>query len=131
MREYGVTTLNFWTDSWGNKWPVINSPRRLKFSYPSHAALRRHVFARDGYACVRCPAKAIEIPDRYDGRATVWTDTMLRSGYPDVLVLDHIVTLRAGGRNVVNNLQTLCETCNKRKQPEDRRAVEISARALT
>lgn len=36
-----------------------------------------------------------------------------------MLVLDHVLTLKAGGRSVIENLQTLCETCNKRKQRTD------------
>lgn len=33
-----------------------------------------------------------------------------------------LLTLPTGGLSVVDNLQTLCETCNKRKQREDRAA---------
>jgi 5-methylcytosine-specific restriction endonuclease McrA len=103
----------------GNKWPLITSPRRLKFKYPAHAALRAHVFHRDGFACVKCSAKALSVPSLYDGRFTLYTDTLLRSGYHDVLVLDHILTLKAGGKSVIENLQTLCETCNKKKIRQD------------
>lgn len=113
----------FWQDFKGRKWPVITSPRRLKFKYPSHAALRRHIFHRDGYTCVRCGASAVNVPDSYDGRSTLFTNTFLRSGSRDLLILDHIRTLRAGGRSVIENLQTLCETCNKRKIKEDVAAI--------
>jgi 5-methylcytosine-specific restriction endonuclease McrA len=34
------------------------------------------------------------------------------------------VTLKAGGLNRVENLQTLCETCNLQKMPEDALAVQ-------
>ncbi len=43
----------------------------------------------------------------------------MRSGWPDVLIVDHVLTLRAGGKSVIENLQTLCETCNRRKQKTD------------
>lgn len=111
-----------WTDYAGKQWPVIVSNRRLKFGYPAHAALRAHVFRRDGYKCVRCSVAAIEIPVNYCGRRALFTDSRVKSGYRDVLVLDHILTLRAGGTNTVDNFQALCETCNKRKQSEDKLA---------
>jgi 5-methylcytosine-specific restriction endonuclease McrA len=94
----------------------------LNFSYPAHAALRAFVFHRDGYACKRCDAKAINAPVDYDGRHCLWTDTFTGSGTRDLLILDHILTLRAGGKNVHENLQALCETCNRRKQKEDKAA---------
>lgn len=105
----------FWTDHWGNHWPVVQSRRRLKFNIPCHAAIRRHIFHRDGYGCVRCNARAIEIPSPYTGRYSLRTDTFVSPGWRDVLVLDHILTLPAGGLNVVENFQTLCETCNRKK----------------
>lgn len=111
-----------WTDYWGQVWPVVQSSRRLKFKYPAHAALRAHVFHRDGYQCVRCRVSAAHIPEGYDGADALPT-TAARGGYPVLLVADHVLTLKAGGRSVVENLQTLCETCNRRKQKEDRAAI--------
>lgn len=116
MREYGKIHSSFWTDAWGRQWAVVRSPYALKFKIPCHAALRRHVFYCDGYMCRHCGAKAIDIPENYDGRLTLQTDTFVRgTGWRDVLILDHIVTRKAGGLNAVENLQTLCETCNRRK----------------
>lgn len=108
-----------WIDWRGQAWREVTSPRRLKFKYPAHAALRAHVFRRDGFCCVRCGASAVDVPIDYDGRNTLSTNTRLSSGFSDMLILDHILTLKAGGRSVILNLQTLCETCNKRKQTED------------
>lgn len=119
-----------WTDYAGRVWPVLTSRRRLKFKYPAHAALRAHVFRRDGFCCVRCGAKAVGSTESYDGRQTLRTDTRVSSGYPDMLILDHILTLPAGGRNVVENFQTLCETCNKRKQREDKAATAAARENL-
>lgn len=119
MRDYGKV----WTDFAGRTWPVVASARRLKFKYPAHAALRAHVHFCDGYACLRCGVKALSIPDGYSGRYAIEVDRVNPNGWRDSLVLDHILTLRAGGCNVAENLQTLCETCNRRKQREDRRAI--------
>lgn len=112
-----------WIDHLGRSWPIIQSLRRLKFKYPAHAALRAYVFNRDGYKCKRCEAMAVGVNGNYDGSEALNTDTFLKNGYRDVLVVDHIRTLKAGGLNVVENLQALCETCNKRKQIEDKSAV--------
>lgn len=128
MRDYSNSLGRTWTDYLGRVWPVIQSRRRLKFKYPAHAALRAHIFHRDGYKCVRCGAAAIEIPEDYTGAGTLRTDTFVSSGYRDALVVDHILTLKAGGRNSIENFQTLCETCNKRKLPEDRAAVFAKGR---
>ena len=114
-----------WTDYRGCAWPVVQSTRRLKFKYPAHAALRAHVFHVGGYCCARCPAAAIAIPAEYTGRWAIQTNTLVRGRWSDVLVLDHILCLKAGGRNVVDNFQTLCETCNKRKQKEDIEAAAV------
>lgn len=127
-----------WLDFRGCEWPLIRSCRRLKFKCPAHAALRAHVFYRDGFRCVRCDAHAVDVPPDYDGKSALFCNTSVRSKLgrgryrlsPDVLILEHIVTLAAGGRNVVNNLQAMCETCNKKKIPEDRRAAAIYLAAI-
>jgi len=119
MRDYGKVSAATWVDYKGRTWPVIASTKRLKFKYPAHAALREHVFNRDGFECQRCPARAASVPAGWSGECTLVTDTRVGSGYPDVLILDHVLTLRAGGLSVISNLQTLCETCNKKKTKED------------
>lgn len=120
MRDYGKVSAETWADYKGRVWPVITSSRRLKFKYPAHAALREHVFTRDGFKCCHCDAAATAVPDGWDGSSTLTTNTKVGSGWPDMLILDHILTLKAGGKNVIDNLQTLCETCNKRKQKVDK-----------
>jgi 5-methylcytosine-specific restriction endonuclease McrA len=118
MRDYGKVHTTFWTDCFGNTWPVIRSVRRLKYKYPLHAAIRKHVFHTDNYQCRRCGDKAIHIPDDWDGKETLFTETVLK-GYKVMLVVDHILTLKAGGKNEAQNFQTLCETCNRKKLKED------------
>jgi len=127
MREYAKLAPTFWVDHKGRQWPVVTSPRRLKFKNRSHAALRAFVFQRDRFKCVRCSASAVNVPADYDGRYTLFTDALLSSGYPDLLVVDHILTLKAGGKNRIENFQTLCETCNRKKLREDMAA---AAKAL-
>lgn len=128
MRDYGKVfsriwesdrQSSMWTDYSGKQWPVVRSTRRLKFKNPSHAALRAHVHRRDGYCCVRCGVLASYVPPNYDGRMALVTTARTKDGWPVLLVLDHVLTLKAGGLNEASNLQSLCETCNLKKMPED------------
>lgn len=123
MRDYGKAIQSTWTDHHGKTWPVDSSVGPLKFYLPSHAALRSFVFFRDQYGCRRCSTKAISVPVDYDGKLALDTDKRMASGMYDILVVDHIITRRAGGGHHHTNLQTLCETCNKHKSREDGKAV--------
>lgn len=118
MRDYSKISPQFWIDCFGVSWNLIKSTRRLKFKYPLHAAIRKHVFHVDNYQCKRCKAKAVNIPKDWDGKQTLSTNNLV-NGYKDCLVVDHIITLKAGGKNEVENMQTLCETCNRKKLKED------------
>ena len=53
-------------------------------------AVREAVFKRDNYCCVKC-------------------------GSTKNLEVDHKVSLANGGTNHIDNLQTLCRDCNRRK----------------
>ncbi len=63
-------------------------PRRLTLSVRT----RFNVFKRDSYTCCICK----------------------RAGVP--IEVDHIVPLRLGGASRLDNLQTLCTTCNRGKR---------------
>lgn len=52
------------------------------------------------------------------------------SGFRDILVVDHVLTMKAGGLNYIENFQTLCETCNKRKSREDKAATVAAWRLM-
>ena len=54
------------------------------------AKVRRKVFKRDGWACLKCGTK-------------------------ENLSIDHIKPKSLGGNNYQNNLQTLCRDCNSEK----------------
>lgn len=114
---------DYWTDFKGVDWKVVTSTRRLKFKYPAHAALRAHIHHRDGYACVKCGLSALAVPACYDGRDALPTTGRCDMGFPILLVVDHKLTLSAGGLSVVGNLQTLCEVCNRKKLREDLKAI--------
>lgn len=128
MREDAEPCGEFWTDHKGAAWPITRSLRRLKFRYPAHAALRAYVFHRDGYRCVKCNVTAVDVPNDYTGRWALATTGRHRDGSQALLVVDHVVTLKAGGKNEVENLQSLCELCNLRKMSEDNAASAVYRR---
>lgn len=80
---------------WVEAQPKPASPPRKRTSFRSDAghvgaAMRWEVFRRDGYACVRC-------------------------GSLSDLTADHIVPRSRGGPATLDNLQTLCRSCNSTK----------------
>ncbi|CEL23996.1 hypothetical protein MB9_0348 [Methanobacterium formicicum] len=60
---------------------------------PIPAALRHEVFVRDGYRCRECGA----------------------TNRDEKLEVDHIISVAQGGTDELDNLQTLCQVCNRAK----------------
>lgn len=86
-----------------------------------HRRLRVAVYERDNYSCVACGKSGLRedgmvqmwgglVPvSDYDGRTSVWfTDG-------GELQLDHCVPLSDGGSSDIDNLQTMCQSCNCKK----------------
>lgn len=73
------------------------------------AAVRREVFRRDGWTCVVCG-----LVDR-SGRE---------------LEADHVVPVAFGGRNVVENGQTLCCSCHRRKSSREAASARHRVKAV-
>lgn len=78
----------------------------IKWKIRRNQLLRRDVFRRDHFRCVVCGFRPKRVPNasKYDGSTGVWG-----------LEMDHIVPKSRGGEASHENLQTLCETCNRRK----------------
>jgi 5-methylcytosine-specific restriction endonuclease McrA len=116
MSHQAVTwALCYWKDASGRSWALPQPNERLVFTRLAHAALRAHIYARDGYRCCECGAKAQAVPAPYDGRKALFIVATTRKGNRIPLVLDHRVSLRNGGRTHPDNLQTLCAICNNTK----------------
>lgn len=90
-----------------------NRTPRLKFRYPKNWKLRAEVHARDGFRCVICGREAENVPQPYDGRDAIGGGKGLTSWCMEI---DHIVPRDLGGSHDINNLQTLCHSCNARKR---------------
>jgi len=61
-------------------------------NYTKRPEVRARIFARDNYRCVEC-------------------------GSTENLTIDHIISVYRGGTDEDTNLQTLCNSCNARKEP--------------
>lgn len=72
--------------------PPVQAPRRRTKKKPIPPGLRARVFTRDGHACLRCGCSVL-----------------LR------LRADHIIPEIRGGEASMENLQTLCMSCNSWK----------------
>jgi hypothetical protein len=70
--------------------PVSQSPISAGGKRPIPRSLRKLVFERDAYRCRHC------------------------DGYVD-LCCDHVIPESKGGPTTLDNLQTLCRSCNSRK----------------
>lgn len=60
-------------------------------NYIKRPMVREFILKRDGYKCIYC-------------------------GSTENLQIDHIKSVYSGGENKIENLQTLCKSCNTRKQ---------------
>lgn len=67
-----------------------NAPRKAASKFTAKKNIRRMIFKRDDYSCLKC-------------------------GDIDNLSLDHIIPVNKGGPNRIGNLQTLCRSCNSSK----------------
>jgi 5-methylcytosine-specific restriction endonuclease McrA len=85
--------------------PIPKRPSGLNFSVsPAARKLRVAVYTRDGFTCQGCGYRPERIPPDYDGGLTIGD-----------LTLDHIVAATRGGLWRIENLNTLCRSCNSRK----------------
>jgi len=90
---------------------------RLNFQCSRTArALRLEVFLRDRFTCQACgyrpPADCI--PEGYDGRDAIYEPTPFDQPQR-VLHVDHTIPRSLGGPSVIENLQTMCFSCNSSK----------------
>lgn len=85
--EAGLWTAT--SDGWGLLDWADNQMHRPRVPVPR--SMRARVFERDGFACRSC-------------------------GAIEPLSIDHVLPWALGGTNDIDNLQTLCVSCNSRKR---------------
>ena len=76
---------------------------------------KEKAFKRDKYSCIKCGAKPTQ--RTYEGK--IIPDT-------SKLIGDHIIPISIGGEEYdLNNVQTLCEKCNKIKTKKDFKKISL------
>jgi len=65
-----------------------------------HKALRRAMLKRDGHFCQECKRNGIVKQGR---------------------IADHIIPREAGGKDHLDNYQTMCDSCHAKKSIEDKK----------
>ena len=96
LKDGDITYVRwFYKDTWiksvnGIIKPVIPGSNLGPKRSPINTTLRHEVFKKDGYRCVEC-------------------------GALEMLEVDHIIPVSQGGSDELDNLQTLCRTCNRAK----------------
>jgi 5-methylcytosine-specific restriction endonuclease McrA len=58
------------------------------------------IYKRDGYRCVECKSKVVKSKTYKPNQATI----------------DHIIPIAKGGSHTIDNLQTMCQSCNSNKR---------------
>jgi 5-methylcytosine-specific restriction endonuclease McrA len=108
----GTNGLNlsrdFWIDDRGLAHRVLRT-KNPRGRWPSVVALQRFVFIRDEFTCQLCAARPRRLPKLYDGKKSVFVVSPRGQTY---LVVDHVVSMRNGGRSHPDNCQALCARCN-------------------
>jgi len=91
--EY-LTIMNIWRISYKN-WFIVKeldakNPRVIAQKFIGKKDIRQFIIGRDKY-CLCC-------------------------GTTDRLSIDHVIPISKGGLNIIDNLQTLCVSCNSKKR---------------
>jgi 5-methylcytosine-specific restriction endonuclease McrA len=73
---------------------ALNSSKNTRLNTFDWFVLRQKILIRDDKTCVLC-------------------------GKKDCLEVDHILPISLGGSNKLENLQTLCDVCHKKKTKQD------------
>lgn len=101
--------------------------------------LRLRIFRRDNFTCVKCGFKARIQREIYDDEWKKYLDDNYIIfeinekeafvGNESQLIADHIMPISLGGDEWdINNIQTLCKDCNRKKTNNDFKKIAIARR---
>lgn len=88
--------------------PVRPSPSRRGYGGSRWERLRRAAFLRDDYVCCRCGRVCVERSRDHGERPHC----------------DHVMPKDQGGKDELDNLQTLCGSCHSGKTDKDRASTQ-------
>lgn len=111
--DLAAKTKYFRTERGKNNSQRASGKRRSRLKNTKHIPYDRvAVLRRDKYTCQKC---GIKVHDRKTGN---WNT-------PDKAHLDHIISLEDGGEDRIENIQTLCRTCNLSKGAKSEGVVQL------
>jgi 5-methylcytosine-specific restriction endonuclease McrA len=90
---------------WKSKFTTPHGYKKHRQAKDFRSIQRRAIKERDNYQCVKC-------------------------GATNNLEIDHILAIRLGGANTIQNGQTLCHTCHAQKTERDKKKIAALKRQL-
>ena len=86
------------------------------FSIKSRMLYRARIYADKGMNCVSCGLEGLYFALEKDKGGGMHLDLYGKNEKEDVmLTIDHIVPSSKGGKNNIDNFQTMCKICNELK----------------
>ena len=81
-------------------------------------------FKRDNYSCVKCGKKPLLIDSITECDNKEYLERIKNKPDTSKLIGDHIIPISLGGEEYdLENVQTLCEECNKKKTKQDQKDI--------
>jgi 5-methylcytosine-specific restriction endonuclease McrA len=101
----------------GNAASSPQSMRDINGDPINMTSLKLQTFARDGIRCRICGCKgSFFAKEKYPGEEYYHLNLYaLVDGVEVLMTKDHIIPAAKGGRDRLNNFQTLCQPCNRKK----------------
>jgi 5-methylcytosine-specific restriction endonuclease McrA len=100
--------------------------RRIGDDLINMTSLKLQTFAKHGVRCAICGCKGVyfakeKYPDQTYFHLNLYA---LKDGREVLMTKDHVIPSSKGGRDRLNNFQTLCQECNLKKADKTKQAVK-------
>lgn len=94
-----------------NESRIVMFEQRVK-----HGSLRYHTFRRSGLKCVSCDrVGTVMLLQRVKGAEHTGCHFNLYAADGMLMTKDHIIPRFHGGKDIIENMQTMCQECNAKK----------------